>query len=271
MAPRPPRRSASAPVVTLLTDFGHSGHHAGVLKGVVLAANPRARPIDLCHGIPAGDVVLGAWTLRWSWSWFPAATVHCAVVDPGVGTRRRALAAAAGGHFFVGPDNGLLSYALGDARDAAVVSLEPPRDRSLLSSTFHGRDLFAPAAARLSLGEPLDSLGQRIGDWVRLPEPAVSRVRPGRIAGEVVAVDHWGNLVTNLTAADLAREQIGAQGTVRLGRRVVRGIRRTYADVRPGAVVALLNSNGHLEIGVNGGRADALAGAGRGAPVLVTR
>src|SRR5512134_744029 len=159
-ARRSPPRSPSDRVVALLTDFGDAGHHAGVLKGVVLGANPRARPVDLCNGIPAGDCVLGAWTLRWSWCWFPAGTVHLAVVDPEVGTGRRALAAAAGGQFFVGPDNGLLSYALKDARDAIVVSLPLPGGGSLLSPTFHGRDIFAPAAARLSLGAPLESLGE---------------------------------------------------------------------------------------------------------------
>jgi hypothetical protein len=271
MSRRAPIRSASQRVVALLTDFGDAGHHAGVLRGVVLDTNPRARPVDLCHGIPAGDIHLGAWTLRWSWRWFPAGTVHLAVVDPDVGTGRRALAAAAGGQFFVGPDNGLLSFALKDARDTLVVALATPAEAGLLSSTFNGRDLFAPAAARLSRGVPLEALGTRVDDWVRLAEPAVRRPGPGRLVGEVLAVDHWGNLVTSLTAADLAREGIPAEAGVRLGRRVMRGIRRTYADVRRRGAVALINSNGHLEIAVNGGRADALPGGVRGAPVFVTR
>jgi len=271
MPRRSPPRITDAPVVALLSDFGDTGHHAGVLKGVILGVNPRARPVDLCNGIPGGDILLGAWTLRWSWRWFPTGTVHLAVVDPEVGTGRRALAAAAGGRFFVGPDNGLLSYALRDAGDAVVVSLALPRRRSRLSATFHGRDLFAPAAARLSRGEPLEALGGRIRDWVRLEEPPVRRSGPGRIAGEVVAVDHWGNLVTSLSLVDLGREKIGMRASVQLGRRVIRGIRRTYAEVPPGSALALINSNGHLEIAVNGGRADAIAGARRGARVIVSR
>lgn len=268
--PRHPSRSADARVVALLTDFGCAGHHAGVLRGVVLGRNRETRTVDLTHGIPPGDIALGAWTLRWSWRHFPRGTVHLAVVDPGVGTPRRALAAAAGGQFFVGPDNGLLSYALRDAGRASVVSLGPPDGADRPSSTFHGRDLFAPAAARLARGEPLSRLGQPIDDWVRLPEPTVSRAAPGRVEGEVIAVDHWGNLVSSLTERDLEGAAIGAGGAVRVGRRTIRGIRRTYADARPGAAVALVNSNGHLELAVNGGRADELLGASRGASVRVS-
>ena len=271
MARRLPTPGPRPGVVALLTDFGQEGHHAGVVRAVVLRANPSARPVDLCHGIPAGDIALGAWTLRWSWRWFPPGTVHCAVVDPGVGTPRRAIAAAAGGQFFVGPDNGLLSYALADAGRPIVVALPLPAAGSGggPSATFHGRDVFAPAAARLSLGAPLESLGGRIADWVRLGEPIARRCAPGEFEGEVVAVDRWGNLVTSLTAGLLGRESIGAGTRVRLGRRVIRGISHTYASAPLGGAVALINSSGHLEIAVNGGRAADLPGAGRGAIVRV--
>jgi len=262
-------RRADAHVVALLTDFGCAGHHAGVVRGAVLASDPQARVVDLSNGIPAGDIVLGAWTLRWSWRHFPPGTVHLAVVDPGVGTARRALAAAAGGQFFVGPDNGLLSYALRDAGAADVASLHHPGAASGLSATFHGRDLFAPAAGSLSRGEPLARLGARITDWVRLPEPLVSSTGPGRLAGEVIAIDHWGNLVTNLTARDLARAGIGTDATVRVGRRAIHGLHWTYGDASPGAPVALINSNGHLEIAVNGDRAGEVLGARRGGIIRI--
>lgn len=265
-----PHRNPSRQVVALLTDFGCAGHHAGVLRGVVLAVNPRAVPVDLCNGVTAGDVALGAWTLRWSWRHFPPGTVHLAVVDPGVGTPRRALAAAAGGQFFVGPDNGLLSFALRDAGDARVVSLPGAGAEDGLSPTFHGRDLFAPVAARISRGAGLTGLGEPVTDWLRLLEPQVRRFAPGRLAGEVVAVDHWGNLVTSLTAPDLARERIGSNATVRVGRRAILGIGRTYADAAPGAAVALINSNGHLELAANCARADEVLGAGRGSRVTLT-
>jgi S-adenosylmethionine hydrolase len=263
------RRAPSAPVIAFLTDFGGAGHHAGVLRGVVLGANPAARLADLCNGVPPGDVAFGAWTLRWGWRRFPPATVHLAVVDPGVGTARRALAAVAGGSFFVGPDNGLLSYALADAGDARVVALPVPR--SAVSATFHGRDVFAPAAALLSLGRPLARLGTAIDDWLRLPEPQVRAPGPGRLAGEVILVDHWGNLVTSLTQTALSRAGIGAGAAVRVGSRPVRGILHTYGDAPSGGAVALVNSDGHLEIAVNRGRADEALHGRVGTPVRVTR
>jgi hypothetical protein len=240
------------------------------MRGVVLGLAPEARLVDLSNGVPAGDVDLGAWMLRWSWRHFPAGTVHLAVVDPGVGTPRRALAAAAGGQFFVGPDNGLLSRALGDAGEAAVVRLPKPVAAGSVSPTFHGRDLFAPAAARLALGEPLARLGTPVTDWVRLPEPVVRRTGPGRLQGQVIAVDHWGNLVTSVTERDLARAGIGSGATVHVGRRVIRGLRRTYADGKPGTPVALINSNDHLEVAVNGGRAEAVLGSARGMIIRVS-
>lgn len=269
MPRRPPSHGTDGCVVALLTDFGCVGHHAGVLRGCVLAVNPRARVVDLSNGIPAGDVALGAWTLRWSWRHFPPGTVHLAVVDPGVGTPRRALAAAAGGQFFVGPDNGLLSYALRDAGAARVVALRTANAANRLSSTFHGRDLFAPAAAGISRGEPLSRLGERIADWTCLPEPSARVTGPGRLEGEVIAIDHWGNLVTSLTSRELALAGIGPGASLRVGRQVIRGLHRTYADAQPGALVALLNSNGHLEIAVNGDRAAAVLGARRGAIIRI--
>lgn len=270
MPRRAPGRSADTAVIALLTDFGCAGHHAGVMRGVVLGLAPGARLVDLSNGVPAGDIAHGAWLLRWSWRHFPAGTVHLAVVDPGVGTPRRALAAAAGGQFFVGPDNGLLSYALRDAGKAAVVRLTPPAVAGGPSPTFHGRDLFAPAAARLSLGQTLERLGAPVADWLRLPEPVVRRTGPRRLQGQVVAIDHWGNLVTSVTERDLARAGIGAGAAVCVGRRVIRGLCRTYGDAEPGTPVALINSNGHLEIAVNSGRADAILGSAPGGIVRVS-
>jgi len=263
-------RRARPPVVTLTTDFGLAGHHAGVLRGVILAACPGAQVADLTHGIPAGDVEAAAWALRWSWRHFPAGTVHCVVVDPGVGSPRRALAARAGGHAFVGPDNGVLSLALGDAgRLAGAVAIAPPPSPRI-SWTFHGRDLFAPAAARLAAGTPLARLGRRVTDWARLPHRPVRRDGPGALEGEIVAVDRWGNLAANITEEDLRTAGLGDGVEVRVGRRTILGLRRYYAEARPGEPVVLLNSDGHLEIAVNLGRADALLGARRGTAVRVS-
>lgn len=255
--------------MALLTDFGREGHHAGVLHAVILAAHPCARIVDLSHGIPAGDVELAAWTLRWARRWFPPGTVHCAVVDPGVGSARFALAASAGGQFFVGPDNGVLSYALADAGRARLVSLPAPKGAAA-PATFHGRDVFAPAAARLSRGEPLAALGPPLDSWVRLRERRPRPLGPGRLEAEVIAADRWGNLATSATAADLARAGIGGTARIAVGRAAVRGILRFYAEVAPGAALALVNSDGHLEIAVNGGSAAERFKAARGTRIRIS-
>jgi S-adenosylmethionine hydrolase len=268
--PRTPERPRGCGVVTLLTDFGLDGHHAGVLHGVILGVNPAARVVDLSHGVPPGDLAHAAWSLLWSRRFFPPGTVHVAVVDPGVGTPRRAVAASAGGQLFVGPDNGVLSFALADAGDARAVSL-PVSAGPGISATFHGRDVFAPAAARLSLGTPLARLGPPLADVVRLPRPIAARRPDGAVAGEIVAVDRWGNLVTSVTADDLRRAGMGPGSVVRVGRRVIRGLRRCYGEVAPGEAAALVNSNGHLEIAVNRGRADERFAAGRGTAAVVSR
>lgn len=262
-----PGRRPAPPLVTLTTDFGLEGHHAGVLKGVILALCPRARIVDLTHRIPPGDVELAAWTLLWALPSFPPGATHLVVVDPGVGTRRRALAADGGGHRFTGPDNGVLALAL--ARTGAAAVALPTPGPGEASATFHGRDVFAPAAARLALGVPLDRLGTPARRWARLAVENPRRAGPGAAAGRVVAVDRWGNLVTDLTVADLSRWGIGPEVEVRVGHRRVAGLRRTYADAGPGEPVALVNSSGHLEIAVNSGRADAALGAGRGSAVRV--
>jgi S-adenosylmethionine hydrolase len=243
-------------IVTLLTDFGTADGYVAEMKGALLARAGGATLVDVTHEIPPGDVAEAAYLLGRTWRAFPDGTVHLAVVDPGVGSGRRALAVEAAGHRFVAPDNGLLSSVLRDGT-ARVVALPVP---SSASPTFHGRDVFAPAAARLAAGESLAALGPAIGDPVLLPPPRLE-LRGGDLVGEVVHVDRFGTLVTSLPGGAVApgcAVRVGATGVP---------LRTTVADVARGALVAFTGSGGMVEIGVRDGRADAVLGAGRGAEV----
>lgn len=260
------------PAIALLTDFGLADHYVGAMKGAILSVCPEATLVDVVHEIPAHDVDAGALALDASYRHFPGGTVFVAVVDPGVGTDRRPLAVGAGRWLFVGPDNGLFTHVL-DAHPRARVHLlaNPTLYRSPASPVFHGRDLFGPAAGHLARGLPLEEVGPPIDDPARLSLPAKARTAAG-IVGTVLHVDRFGNLVTNVTEADLA--DLGGRGPGRL--EVELGgatlpLARTYADVPEGRACALVGSSGRLEIAVHRGRADALPGAGRGRPVLVRR
>ncbi|MFH1566538.1 MAG: SAM-dependent chlorinase/fluorinase [Gemmatimonadota bacterium] len=257
----------SPAILTLTTDFGGRDYYVGALKGVALGILPGVQLVDITHAIPAGDVEAGAFALGAAAPWFPAGTVHLAVVDPGVGTARRPLAVGARGCLWVGPDNGLLSHALADPAAEVRQIANPELTRTTLSATFHGRDLFAPAAAHLAAGVALAAAGPVVADPVRLAAPGPRRDRD-RLVGVVVHVDAFGNLVTNLAAAALA--PLGPRLQVRLpGAAPVRGLAHTYADVGAGEPVALIGSCDLLEIGVNGGSAARHFGIDRGAEVVV--
>src|SRR4029077_10343518 len=197
-------------------------------------------------------------------------TVHLAVVDPGVGSRRRPLAVRAGRHYFVGPDNGALTPALRGARWTAVALTAPEYRLAEVSRTFHGRDVFAPAAAYLAAGVPLERLGPAVTDPVRRPIPR-SRLEDGALIGEVLAVDRFGNLLTSIEAAELAGlasgHPVAVPVIVEIADRVVAGPVEAYADGADGRPTAIVGSTGRVEIFVRGGRADQALGAGRGAPV----
>lgn len=246
-------------IITLLTDFGTSDSYVAEIKGVLLSRVPTATVVDVTHDVPAGDVRAGRYVLSRVWPRFPAGTVHLAVIDPGVGTARRALAAQAGGHFFVGPDNGLLA-ALPD--DAHFVRLPVLRDAS---PTFHGRDVFAPAAARLAAGARLDEIGTPVGDVIR-STAAAPRVAESAVLGEVVYSDRFGNLISNIPK-DLVR--LGAVITV--GETTIGPVRRTFGDVAVGVLVAYIGSGGTVEIGVREGSAARALGVGVGAVVAASR
>jgi S-adenosyl-L-methionine hydrolase (adenosine-forming) len=240
------------PIITLTTDFGRQDWFVGAMKGVILRLNPRATIADLSHEVPAGDIRSGAFVLAAGCCYFPKGTVHVAVVDPGVGSARSAIAVRTADYFFVGPDNGVLSLAL--AREKVLSIRRLTEERFFLrpvSRTFHGRDVFAPVAAHLSRGVSARKLGPAEEDFVRLPWRE-SRTRSGCVEGEIIYVDRFGNAITNITTASLpAREKYG----VFVGRKRVGPVREFYQSVPIGETVAVPGSAGFLEICVNGGSA----------------
>jgi len=248
-------------IVTLLTDFGTADGYVGEVKGALLSLAPGSTLVDIAHDLSAGDVAAACYVLGRVWRSFPAGTVHLAVVDPGVGSTRRALAAEAAGHFFVAPDNGLLTAVFAaDPGAARAVTLPVP---AKASRTFHGRDVFAPAAARLAGGAALQDLGPSLSDPVRLPAPLL-KVEGGDLVGEVIHVDRFGTLVTNLP-----REHVAPDGRVRAAGHDL-PLRATFADVAQGEPVAFVGSGGTLEIAVRDGRADVVLELSRGTEVRAT-
>ncbi len=236
--------------VVLLTDFGTRDHYVGVMKGVILSRVPEATLVDLTHEIPPQDVRAAAYELRVSYRYFPKGSVFLCVVDPGVGTERRALVIRAAGRFFVGPDNGLFTLVLKEESEAEIRAVEVERfKRPGASTTFHGRDLFAPVAAEILRGRSLSAFGPRIEDPVRISFPEPEPV-PGGLRVPVLRVDRFGNLILNLSSLELSSARFRV---VVEGRRVP--LVKTYAEVSEGEPLALFGSDGFLEIAVNQGSA----------------
>ena len=256
-------------VMALLTDFGTRDHYVAAMKGVVLGIEPGVTLVDITHEIPAQDVLSAALELHACWRDFPRGSVFLVVVDPGVGTSRRALAAKAGDRFFVAPDNGVLGMVFDEQAPAVVVEItEPDYLRPTISRTFEGRDRFAPAAAWLARGTDIGAFGSPVSDWIRLDVPR-PRATECTIEGEILKADRFGNLVSNIGARML--EQVaGARALrVRVADRETLPLVETYGDVRSGALCALVGSSGYLEIAANGGSAARLLDLGRGARVVV--
>ncbi len=250
-------------IITLLTDFGTADGYVAELKGVLLSGAPGATVVDASHEVLPQDVDGARLALARYWLRFPPGTVHLVVVDPGVGTDRAAIAASSEGRWLVGPDNGVLTPALLRAGARAVRLPIPARS----APTFHGRDVFAPAAARLAGGGSLDALGEAVDGCVLRRTPEARRLADGGIEGVVIAVDRFGNAITNLVASGATA---APGGVVRVAGRVV-PIRRVYGDVAKGEGVALAGSNGLLEIAVREGSAVRELGVGRGETVVLYR
>lgn len=256
-------------VVALITDFGLRDHYVAAMKGVILQINPAATLVDVSHEIPSQDLYHGAYVLRQALPYFPKETIFVCVVDPTVGSDRRILAGRYNDRVVLAPDNGVLSLL---HRDGELQDLRVVENRRLfastLSTTFHGRDIFAPLAGHLSTGTKLDVVGPSAGHIEVLEIASPHFDADGSIHGEVVIVDHFGNLITNISELDLQKsKKRGAPFEVKVGAIDVGPVRRTYSDVKPGEPLALLGSALMLEIAVNAGSAAQTLNAGRGTPV----
>ncbi len=259
------------PLIALLTDFGTVDHYAGTMKGVMLGICPDATLVDISHDIPAHDVAAGALELAAAYKYFPPGTIFVAVVDPGVGSARRGIAADTGDYRFVAPDNGVLTLVLRETPARKIVELTERRyARPTVSRTFEGRDRFAPAAAWLAKGTQLPALGRPVGEIqkldIPLPDAGADSVR-----GVVLRVDRFGNLVTNIDRKSV--ERLGLGTTIAIdaaGQRIARLV-ATYAELPEEGVGALFGSTDHLELAAPSASAASRLGLGRGAIVTVTR
>ncbi|HLQ68938.1 MAG TPA: SAM-dependent chlorinase/fluorinase [Gemmatimonadales bacterium] len=242
-------------IITLLTDFGTVDSYVAEVKAEILSRAPDVTLVDISHDVPPGDIRAAQYLLSRAWKRFPVGTIHLAIVDPAVGTERRALAAETGAHRFLAPDNGLLSFLSLDAR---FVALPVPRDAA---PTFHGRDVFAPAVAALASGKRLDQVGESIKQPLRSPLPT-PRSQGDGVIGEVLYVDRFGTLVSNISP-----EMVEPGVRIRVAGTEVGPLRRTFGDAARGALVAFTGSGGTVEIAVRDGSAARLLGVGVGAEV----
>jgi S-adenosyl-L-methionine hydrolase (adenosine-forming) len=278
------------PLITLTTDFGTSDGYVGTMKGVILSIVPDARLVDLSHEVVPQDVRAAAYVLYTAYSFFPSHTVHLVVVDPGVGGARRPIALRTPVGFFVGPDNGVFSYVMAcEPLEASATLTDPRYSLPRVSQTFHGRDVFAPVAAHLAAGVPITDLGPPVADPVVFPLPRLE-ITSHSIVGEVLHVDRFGNVVTSVgeltwagdelvfnPAFDKARSGmqdaehriVAVSTAVEMAGQEVAGVRRTYTEVEPGEMLALVGSGGHLEIAVREGSAAERLGVHPGDKVVL--
>ena len=261
-------------IITLTTDFGISDAYVGVMKGVILGVNPNVQVVDITHTVPPQDIYEAAFLIHTAYRYFPKGTIHIIVVDPGVGSSRRAIVCQTDRASFVCPDNGILTYLLQETKNEVeqsgnVVAIEN-RDYFLpeVSNTFHGRDIFAPVAAHLSLGVRLVDIGRPVRNLVRLPIPRLE-ASDDKLTGKIVKIDNFGNAITNISkralAGDAAAYEIMVEGT-RLTR-----INQAYAESEIGTPLAIIGSSGMLEIAVNGGSAERILGLKRGKTVVIQK
>jgi hypothetical protein len=259
------------PLIALLTDFGTRDHYAGAMKGVILSLCPEATLVDLTHDVPAHDVLAGALELAASYKYFPSGTVFIAVVDPGVGSARRGIAAETADYRFVAPDNGVLTAVLRESPARKVVELTERRyARPTVSRTFEGRDRFAPAGAWLAKGIQLSALGRPVADIQRLDIPAPD-VSADLIRGVVLRVDRFGNLVTNLDRKSVEHLAHGGSISIEAGPHRIERLVATYAELPADGIGALFGSTDHLELAAAAASAAERLGLGRGTSIIVKR
>jgi S-adenosylmethionine hydrolase len=246
-------------ILTLTTDFGLADHYVGAMKGVILGICPGARIVDISHEVTPFEIAEGAYLIAQAYEYFPKGTVHVAVVDPGVGSARRAIRVEAAGQFFVGPDNGIFGMAMAREKHKVRAISNEKYFRHPVSRTFHGRDIFAPVAAHLAAGVPAGRMGKTIRDFVEADFGSADSA-----SGRVLHVDRFGNVVTNLRAKDFAG--VG----LRIGRTEVARFALHYAEWGPGELFVMEGSGGYLEVSMNQGSAAAKLGCGVGAAVRVS-
>lgn len=264
------------PVISLLTDFGNFDEYVGVMKGVILSINPDARIVDLNHWIDPQDIIQAAYLIKSSYSYFPKNTIHVVVVDPGVGTQRRIVVLKIEDHFFVAPDNGVLSLLWQNTKIESAVNVNNSRYfLPLVSNTFHGRDIIAPVAAWISKKVPLKSLGSQLEfSHLKSIEMPFAKISPQNlIKGTVISVDRFGNLLTNIEAKtifQLCRQNTDKVPVVRLGNSCVKGLSLTYQSVPEKSGLMIIGSRNCLEVAVNRGNASRIFNVGKKDSIVVT-
>ena len=282
-------------VITLLTDFGNQDAYVGIMKGVIAGINPFANVVDIRHSIPPQDIFSSAYLLYSSYKYFPRKTIHVAVVDPGVGSRRDIVCVETKDYFFLVPDNGLLSYIVQEERPKSIIRLTNSKYfLPSLSSTFHGRDVFAPVAAHLSLGVKPQQLGIKINQLEQLDVPNPVQKKAGRVEGQIIYIDRFGNLITNITKEYLVKGTGGQKPEVRsmkpdafekiskekilskydtiettIGKKRIVGLSKTYTDAKPGEPLVLIGSAGFLEVSINQGNAQKYFKVDKGNKVII--
>lgn len=249
-------------IITLITDFGLDDEYVGLMKGVMLSIDPAATIVDITHRIEPRDMVQAAYTLNASYRYFPDGSVHLIVVDPGVGGKRAIVAAKMRKHVFIAPDNGVLTLLFDGGEVNECIRVDNPKYfLKTVSQTFHGRDIFAPVAAHIARGVPLNHIGTPAASagLVRLAGLETCRSAKGEITGKIVSIDHFGNLITNIPAhelEDFCDGKPGRKPQVRIGNHVISGLSNTYESVESLKPLALIGSRGYLEIAVNAGSAN---------------
>jgi S-adenosylmethionine hydrolase len=258
------------PIITLLTDFGTKDHYVASIKGVILNINPQCTVIDITHQVNPHDVQEGSFILANAYSYFPKGTIHLSVVDPGVGGKRKAILLVAKNYFFIGPDNGLFTLVAERERVTQVIGLTNKRYfLPNASTTFHGRDIFAPVAGHLSLGINPKAFGEKLNHWVKLglKEPeAVGK----ELLGEILLIDHFGNLISNIDQTRFRNFIKGRSFVIRIGRKTVSDIKGGYWEGKKQEVLALFGSGGFLEVSVKEGSAQKVLKVKRGDPIQIS-
>ena len=259
--------SGKHPIITLTTDFGTTDYYVSAMKAVICSINPEVTIIDVSHDIPPQDIMAGAWVLKNTAFLYPEGSVHVCVVDPGVGTKRKPIILKVNNQFFIGPDNGLFSLIADGEKFSAYVITNPDLIRKKPSSTFHGRDIFSPAAAHLASGTPLEFFGPELTDIITY-KWAQATVGKDGIQGWVLHVDRYGNLITNISGK-MIKELETKSIKIYAGTFIIDDIVKTFGDVDDGEPAALIGSSGMIEIVVNKGNAAQLLGIFKGAPVTI--